>query len=92
MPVIAQDTVGPDCVTAYGASPEDARARSTGGRQRHRLIAPSARRRSLDAIERMATVTRVKLSAQPNAGIAARHRRPVDDMASPEYMAHTRAT
>src|SRR4030095_12654946 len=71
MPVIAQMTVGVDGHTSYGASPDDL------ARTLEKLdvdviglncsVGPQA---ILEAIEKMAAVTRKKLSAQPHAGSA----------------------
>ena len=88
MPVIAQATVGPDLRTAYGASPEDiARALDRWGADIIGLNCSVGPQTILDAIERMATVTTRKLSAQPNAGMPRDVGGRSMYMASPEYMA-----
>ena len=53
-PIIAQMTIGADCRTPYGASPEDvvARARRAGAPTSSDSIAPSARRRFSSASRR----------------------------------------
>lgn len=88
VPIIAQMTVGPDLRTAYGASPEDiVRALERWGANVVGLNCAVGPQTILEAIERMAAVATVKLSAQPNAGLP----RDVGGrnmyMASPEYMA-----
>jgi homocysteine S-methyltransferase len=88
VPVIAQVTVGTDLVTPFGATPEDiARALDGWGADVIGLNCSVGPQTILEAIERMATVTRRKLSAMPNAGmpreVGGRHMY----MASPEYMA-----
>ncbi len=88
MPVIAQATVGPDLRTAYGASPEDiARALDRWGVDVIGLNCSVGPQTILEAIERMATVTSRKLSAQPNAGMPRDVGGRSMYMASPEYMA-----
>ena len=88
MPVIAQATVGPDLRTAYGASPEDiARALDRWGVDVIGLNCSVGPQTILEAIERMATVTTKKLSAQPNAGMPRDVGGRSMYMASPEYMA-----
>jgi methionine synthase I (cobalamin-dependent)/5,10-methylenetetrahydrofolate reductase len=88
IPVIAQVTVGPDLLTAFGATPEDiARALDGWGADVVGLNCSVGPQAILEAIERMAVVTQRKLSAMPNAGmpreVGGRHMY----MASPEYMA-----
>ena len=88
LPVIAQMTVGVDGRTPFGASPEDiAVALDRWGADVIGLNCSVGPQTILEAIERMATVTRRKLSAMPNAGMP----RDVGGrqlyMASPEYMA-----
>src|ERR687895_286981 len=88
VPVIAQVTVGTDLLTPFGATPEDvARALDRWGADVVGLNCSVGPQTILEAIERMATVTRRKLSAMPNAGmpreVGGRHMY----MASPEYMA-----
>jgi homocysteine S-methyltransferase len=88
MPVIAQATVGPELRTAFGASPEDiARALDKWGVDIIGLNCSVGPQTILDAIERMATVTTRKLSAQPNAGMPREVGGRSMYMASPEYMA-----
>jgi homocysteine S-methyltransferase len=88
MPVIAQATVGPDLRTAYGAAPEDiARALDRWGADVIGLNCSVGPQTILEAIERMAPVTRRKLSAQPNAGMPRDVGGRSMYMASPEYMA-----
>jgi methionine synthase / methylenetetrahydrofolate reductase(NADPH) len=87
-PVIAQMTIGADCLTPYGASPEDVvRALDRWGADVIGLNCSVGPQTILDCIEKMAPQTRRKLSAQPNAGLP----RDVSGrrmyMASPEYMA-----
>jgi len=88
MPLIAQMTVGVDGRTAYGASPDDL-ARTLGKLDVDIIglncsVGPQA---ILEAIEKMAAVTRKKLSAQPNAGMPRDVGGRSMYMASPEYMA-----
>ena len=88
MPVVAQMTIGADGLTPYGASPEDVvRALDRYGADVIGLNCSVGPQAILDAIERMAPLTRRKISAQPNAGMP----RDVGGrrmyMASPEYMA-----
>lgn len=88
MPVIAQATVGPDVRTAFGASPEDiARVLDRWGVDVIGLNCSVGPQTILEAIERMATVTTRKLSAQPNAGMPRDVGGRSMYMASPEYMA-----
>jgi methionine synthase I (cobalamin-dependent)/5,10-methylenetetrahydrofolate reductase len=88
MPVIAQATIGPDLRTAYGASPEDiARMLDRWGVDVIGLNCSVGPQIILEAIERMAAVTRKKLSAQPNAGMPRDVGGRSMYMASPEYMA-----
>jgi methionine synthase I (cobalamin-dependent) len=88
IPVIAQVTIGTELLTPFGATPEDvARALDRWGADVVGLNCSVGPQTILEAIERMATVTRRKLSAMPNAGmpreVGGRHMY----MASPEYMA-----
>ena len=88
IPVIAQMTIGVDGRTSYGASPEDL-ARTLDRLEVDVIglncsVGPQA---ILEAIEKMATVTRRKLSAQPNAGMPRDVGGRSMYMASPEYMA-----
>jgi methionine synthase I (cobalamin-dependent)/5,10-methylenetetrahydrofolate reductase len=88
MPVIAQATVGPELRTAYGASPEDiARVLDKWGVDVIGLNCSVGPQTILEAIERMAAVTSIKLSAQPNAGMPRDVGGRTMYMASPEYMA-----
>ena len=87
LPVIAQVTVGSDCVTPYGATPEDvARALDALGADVVGLNCSVGPQAILDAIERMARVTSRKLAAQPNAGMPREVGGRSMYMASPEYM------
>ena len=87
-PVIAQMTIGTDCLTPYGASAEDvARGLDAAGADVIGLNCSVGPQTILDAIERMAQVTRRKLSAQPNAGMPRDIGGRSMYMASPEYMA-----
>ncbi len=88
LPIMCQVTVGEDACTSYGTSPEDVAAELvTWGADVIGLNCSVGPAVMLDAIERMATVTDLPLSAQPNAGLP----RAVGDrkiyLASPEYMA-----
>ena len=88
IPVIAQMTIGVDGRTSYGASPEDL-ARTLDKLEVDVIglncsVGPQA---ILEAIEKMAAVTRRKLSAQPNAGMPRDVGGRSMYMASPEYMA-----
>ena len=88
MPVIAQMTIGVDGRTPYGASPDDV-ARTLEQLDVDVIglncsVGPQA---ILEAIEKMAAVTRKKLSAQPNAGMPRDVGGRSMYMASPEYMA-----
>jgi homocysteine S-methyltransferase len=87
-PVIAQMTIGVDCRTTYGATVEDvARALDAAGADVIGLNCSVGPQAILDAIEKMAQVTRRKLSAQPNAGMPRDIGGRSMYMASPEYMA-----
>ncbi|WP_337171456.1 bifunctional homocysteine S-methyltransferase/methylenetetrahydrofolate reductase [Gemmatimonas aurantiaca] len=87
-PVIAQATIGPDLRTAFGATPEDvARVLDRWGVDVIGLNCSVGPQTILEAIERMATVTDRKLSAQPNAGMPRDVGGRSMYMASPEYMA-----
>jgi methionine synthase I (cobalamin-dependent)/5,10-methylenetetrahydrofolate reductase len=88
IPVIAQMTIGVDGRTSYGASAE-ALARTLDKLEVDVIglncsVGPQA---ILEAIEKMAAVTRRKLSAQPNAGMPRDVGGRSMYMASPEYMA-----
>jgi methionine synthase / methylenetetrahydrofolate reductase(NADPH) len=87
-PIIAQMTIGADGRTPYGATPEAVvRALDAWGADVIGLNCSVGPQAILECIEKMAPLTRRKLSAQPNAGMP----RDVDGrsmyMASPEYMA-----
>ena len=88
LPAIAQVTVGEDGKTADGATVEQAaRAAETWGVAAVGLNCSVGPATILDGLERMAAVTSLPLSAQPNAGLP----RTVGDrkiyLADPEYMA-----
>ena len=88
LPVICQVTVGDDACTSYGTSPEDVALEvAAWGADVIGLNCSVGPAVMLDAVERMAQVTDLPLSAQPNAGLP----RAVGDrkiyLASPEYMA-----
>jgi homocysteine S-methyltransferase len=88
LPVVAQMTIGVDGRTPYGATPEDvARALDRWGADVVGLNCSVGPQAILDAIERMARVTKRKLSAQPNAGMPRDVGGRSMYMASPEYMA-----
>ena len=88
MPVVAQMTIGVDGLTPYGATPEDvARALDRFGADVIGLNCSVGPQAILDAIEKMAPLTRRKLSAQPNAGMPRDVGGRSMYMASPEYMA-----
>jgi len=88
VPVIAQMTIGPDGVTAYGATPEDiARTLDAWGADIIGLNCSVGPQTILEAIEKMAPLTTRKLSAQPNAGMPRDVSGRTMYMASPEYMA-----
>jgi methionine synthase I (cobalamin-dependent)/5,10-methylenetetrahydrofolate reductase len=88
MPVVAQMTIGVDGLTPYGATPEDvARALDRLGADVLGLNCSVGPQAILDAIEKMAPLTRKKISAQPNAGMPRDVGGRSMYMASPEYMA-----
>lgn len=88
MPVVAQMTIGADGLTPYGATPEDvARALDGFGADVLGLNCSVGPQTILDAIEKMAPLTRRKISAQPNAGMPRDVGGRSMYMASPEYMA-----
>jgi methionine synthase / methylenetetrahydrofolate reductase(NADPH) len=88
MPVVAQMTVGEDCHTPYGASVEDvARRLDEWGADIIGLNCSVGPQTILECIEKMATVTTRKLSAQPNAGMPRQVEGRQIYMASPEYLA-----
>jgi homocysteine S-methyltransferase len=87
-PVIAQMTIGTDCRTPYGASPEDVvRVLDRWGADVIGLNCSVGPQTILECIEKMAPQTRRKLSAQPNAGMPRDIGGRSMYMASPEYMA-----
>ncbi len=87
-PIIAQMTIGSDCLTPYGLSPGDiARTLDALGADIIGLNCSVGPQTILDAIEKMTPVTRRKLSAQPNAGMPREVSGRSMYMASPEYMA-----
>jgi homocysteine S-methyltransferase len=88
MPIVAQMTINTDCLTPYGASaPDIAKALDAFGADIIGLNCSVGPQIILDAIEKMAKVTRKKLSAQPNAGMPREDQGRSMYMASPEYMA-----
>ena len=87
-PLVAQMTIGADGRTPYGATAEDvARALDHFGADVIGLNCSVGPQIILEAIEKMVTVTRRKLSAQPNAGMPREVGGRSMYMASPEYMA-----
>ena len=81
-------TIGADGLTPYGATPEDvARALDGWGADVIGLNCSVGPQTILEAIEKMAPLTRRKLSAQPNAGMPRDVGGRSMYMASPEYMA-----
>ncbi len=88
IPVIAQMTIGMDGRTPYGVDVETvARTLEALGADIIGLNCSVGPQAILEAIERMARVTRRKLSAQPNAGMPREIGGRSMYMASPEYMA-----
>jgi methionine synthase / methylenetetrahydrofolate reductase (NADH) len=88
MPVVAQMTIGVDCRTPYGNSPEDiVRTLDALGADVIGLNCSVGPQTILEAVEKMAPLTRRKLSAQPNAGMPRDVGGRSMYMASPEYMA-----
>ena len=70
LPVLAQVTVGEDCVTEYGTTVEQvARAAEAWGADAVGLNCSVGPAVILEGLERMAEVTRLPLSAAPNAGL-----------------------
>jgi len=87
LPIIAQMTIGADCRTPYGATPEDvARSLDGWGADVIGLNCSVGPQTILECIEKMAPLTRKKLSAQPNAGMPRDVGGRSMYMASPEYM------
>ena len=88
MPIVAQMTIGADHHTSYGATAEDvARKLDQWGADIIGLNCSVGPQIILECIERMASVTTRKLSAQPNAGMPRDVGGRSMYMASPEYMA-----
>ncbi|MEO6447256.1 MAG: bifunctional homocysteine S-methyltransferase/methylenetetrahydrofolate reductase [Gemmatimonadaceae bacterium] len=88
MPLIAQMTIDVDRLTVFGATAEVvARALDEMGADVIGLNCSVGPQIILEAVERMATVTRRKLSAMPNAGMPREVGGRKMYMASPEYMA-----
>lgn len=88
MPIIAQMTIGTDCLTPYGASAQDiAKALDAFGADVIGLNCSVGPQTILDAVEAMRKVTQKKISAQPNAGMPREVGGRSMYMASPEYMA-----
>jgi methionine synthase / methylenetetrahydrofolate reductase(NADPH) len=88
IPVIAQMTIGAEARTPYGVEVEDvARSLEAFGADIIGLNCSLGPQGILEGIERMAAVTRKKLSAQPNAGMPREVGGRSMYMASPEYMA-----
>jgi methionine synthase I (cobalamin-dependent)/5,10-methylenetetrahydrofolate reductase len=88
VPIIAQMTVGADGLSPFGATPEDiARSLDAWGADIIGLNCSVGPQIILEAIEKMAPLTRKKLSAQPNAGMPREISGRSMYMASPEYMA-----
>ena len=88
VPVMAQMTIGTDCLTPYGATAEDiAKSLDAFGADIIGLNCSVGPQIILDAIEKMTKVTRKKLVAQPNAGMPREVGGRSMYMASPEYMA-----
>jgi homocysteine S-methyltransferase len=86
--VIAQMTIGSDCHTPYGVSVEDlVQSLDAFGADVIGLNCSVGPQIILDAVEKMAPVSRRKLSAQPNAGMPRDVSGRSMYMASPEYMA-----
>jgi len=88
VPVIAQMTIGSDGLTPFGATPEDvARSLDAWGADVIGLNCSVGPQIILEAVEKMAPLTRKKISAQPNAGMPRDIGGRSMYMASPEYMA-----
>jgi methionine synthase / methylenetetrahydrofolate reductase(NADPH) len=87
-PIIAQMTIGSDGLTPFGATPEDiARSLDSWGADIIGLNCSVGPQIILEAVEKMAPLTKKKLSAQPNAGMPRDIGGRSMYMASPEYMA-----
>ena len=87
-PLIAQMTIGVDCRTPYGATPDTVvRALDAWGADVIGINCSVGPQTILDCIEKMAPLTKRKLSAQPNAGMPRDVGGRSMYMASPEYMA-----
>ena len=88
LPIVAQMTVQEDGSTAYGTLPENLATQLDEWNVEviglNCSVGPAG---ILSAIEKMAAVTRRKLSAQPNAGLPREIQGRKMYMASPEYMA-----
>ena len=88
LPIVAQMTVQEDGSTAYGTLPETLAAQLDEWNVEvvglNCSVGPAG---ILSAIEKMAAVTKRKLSAQPNAGLPREIQGRKMYMASPEYMA-----
>ncbi len=88
LPLIAQMTVDVEGVTVFGATPEDlGSALDALGADIIGLNCSVGPQIILEALEKMASVTRRKLSAMPNAGMPREIGGRKMYMASPEYMA-----
>ncbi len=88
LPLIAQMTVDVEGVTVFGATPEDlGNALDAMGADIIGLNCSVGPQIILEALEKMASVTRRKLSAMPNAGMPREIGGRKMYMASPEYMA-----
>lgn len=88
LPVIAQMTIGVEGRTAFGATPEDVVGTlDAWGADVIGLNCSVGPQTILECIERMAPLTRRKLSAQPNAGMPRDVGGRSMYMASAEYMA-----
>jgi homocysteine S-methyltransferase len=87
LPIVAQMTIGADCRTPYGATPEDvARSLDKWGADVIGLNCSVGPQTILDCIEKMVPHTKKKISAQPNAGMPRDVGGRSMYMASPEYM------
>ncbi len=88
LPIVAQVSVTEEGATSYGHSAEEAaRALEAAGADVVGLNCSVGPAVMLDAVERMAAVTDLPLSAQPNAGLPRTVRDRKIYLASPEYMA-----